>query len=186
MLQSRIIIPILLIYAIVTYIVFRNKNIPRIRYLYYLCLAIYLSAVIAVTLFPIPIDKRLIEHNIARNYARTYNLIPFKSIIGLISTSSAMIALKNIGGNILLLMPLGFGVPIIWKKYNYLKKSIIIGILATVSIELIQLLMSIPIGYQYKIFDIDDIILNTIGFTIGFIIYKLMFKLRYKININIW
>src|SRR5659263_17885 len=187
MLNSTIIIPLLLIYAITSYIIFRNKNISRIRYSIYLCLAIYLSAVTAVTIFPIPIDKRAIEDTIATGYnTGRYNLIPFKTIIGMASNSNFRItALKNIGGNILLLMPLGFGVPLIWNKYNHIKKSIVIGLLSTVSIELIQLLVSTLIGYQYRSFDVDDIILNLIGFIMGFIVYKLVYPLIHKLNINI-
>ena len=99
MLNSTIIIPLLLIYAITSYIIFKNKNISRIRYSIYLCLAIYLSAVIAVTIFPIPIDKRAIEDTIATGYnTGRYNLIPFKTIIGMASNSNFRItALKNIG-----------------------------------------------------------------------------------------
>src|SRR5665647_2924261 len=183
MLKSTIIIPLLLIYAITSYIIFINKNISRIRYSIYLCLAIYLSAVIAVTIFPIPIDKRFIESTIATGYnTGRYNLIPFKTIIGMASNSIRITALKNIGGNILLLMPLGFGVPLIWNKYNHIKKSIVIGLLRTVSIELIQLLVSTLIGYQYRSFDVDDIILNLIGFIMGFIVYKLVYPLIHKLN----
>ena len=37
-----------------------------------------------------------------------------------------------------------------------------------------QFIISIILGYNYKVVDIDDIILNTIGGIIGYILYKLV------------
>lgn len=188
MLNYQVLLPLLLAYAVISYIVFKKKVISKVKYFSCLCLAIYLTGVIAVTLFPIPIDKRLIQEEISLGYyTGRYNLIPFKTVMGLIKNSrwGMMTAIRNIAGNIVLLLPLGFLVPLIWNRVSQFKKLIAVGLLSTLSIELIQVLLSVVIGYQYKSFDVDDIILNSIGYIIGVIAYKLIYFLKYKMNITV-
>jgi glycopeptide antibiotics resistance protein len=184
MVNGTILIPVLLIYAIVSYKVYKNGNISYPQYIVYLIFAVYFLVLIAATMFPIPTDKRLIQEIIASGYYdKAFNLIPFKTIIEMMDNSTLRItALRNIGGNLLLLMPLGFFVPLFWDKYDNLKILFVIGLFSTVMIEFLQLLISFIIGYRYKSFDVDDIILNVIGFCIGSIIYKLLCMLLSKIE----
>jgi glycopeptide antibiotics resistance protein len=184
MVNGTILIPVLLIYAIVSYKVYKNGSISYPQYIVYLIFAVYFLVLIAATMFPIPTDKRLIQEIIASGYYdKAFNLIPFKTIIEMMDNSTLRItALRNIGGNLLLLMPLGFFVPLFWDKYDNLKILFVIGLFSTVMIEFLQLLISFIIGYRYKSFDVDDIILNVIGFCIGSIIYKLLCMLLSKIE----
>ena len=68
--------------------------------------------------------------------------------------------------NIVLFIPLGLLVPIIWKKMNNLTHIIGIGLFFTILIEISQLLNN-------RATDIDDIILNLLGAVIGFGLFKL-------------
>ncbi len=83
--------------------------------------------VVSVTLFPFPIGfKANIE-----NVILSINIIPLKSFIYNISQIGIaydgdvpfMIGqiVRNVGSNILLLMPLGFLAPILWKQIRILK-----------------------------------------------------------------
>jgi glycopeptide antibiotics resistance protein len=184
MVNGTILIPVLLIYAIVSYKVYKNGSISYPQYIVYLIFAVYFLVLIAATMFPIPTDKSLIQEIIASGYYdKAFNLIPFKTIIEMMDNSTLRItALRNIGGNLLLLMPLGFFVPLFWDKYDNLKILFVIGLFSTVMIEFLQLLISFIIGFRYKSFDVDDIILNVIGFCIGSIIYKLLCMLLSKIE----
>lgn len=77
---------------------------------------------------------------------------------------------RNVGGNVLLLMPLWFLAPIIWDKYNKLKNTMILGVVTSFSIEILQLIESLMSGWR-RINEIDDIICNVFGAIIGFYIY---------------
>lgn len=88
------------------------------------------------------------------------NLIPFNSIIPYWRRGSSFYALKNILGNILVFIPLGFFMRIKYKKK--ILQAIIISFMGILSIELFQLITML--GY----FDIDDIILNMIGCMLGY------------------
>lgn len=84
------------------------------------------------------------------------NLIPF----------SRGINITEYFQNILLFMPLGFLIPLIWNKRNKLKYSLLYGFLFSLLIETSQL-------FNFRQSDIDDLILNTLGSLIGYIIFKL-------------
>lgn len=74
--------------------------------------------------------------------------------------------IRNIVGNIVLLIPLGFMVPLLWERINTLKAILIFSVLCSFSIETIQYVLTIGV------FDIDDIIYNVIGSLIGFYILR--------------
>ncbi|MGN0382627.1 MAG: VanZ family protein [Eubacterium sp.] len=86
--------------------------------------------------------------------------------------------LLNIAGNVLVFMPFGFFFPIISKrKIN--KKIIIIVIysfLFSLGIEVLQMLLRVGA------FDVDDLLLNTIGGFLGYIFYivtRKVFHVKY-------
>ena len=139
---------------------------------------VYICMVVAVTLFPLPIG---FPSNV-ENLNRSVNIIPFASIIKDINQIGSaydgdalfMIGLivRNVGGNILLLMPLGFSAPILWDKYTKFKNNILLGFAISVSIELLQLIESLFSGVG-RITDIDDVICNVIGSIVGYCIYNI-------------
>ena len=89
------------------------------------------------------------------------NFIPFKEIFRYPIGSSNFI--KNVIGNITLFIPFGF-----FSSY-YLKNKkmltpFILSLITSLTIESVQF-------YIGRVFDIDDIILNTLGGIIGFLCY---------------
>jgi glycopeptide antibiotics resistance protein len=151
---------------------------------------IYISLVISVTLFPLPIGF----HYEYDNLFRSINLVPLATIINNISQIGTaydgdvffMISLivRNVGGNVLLLMPLGFLAPIVWNKAKGLKAATLLGLGVSITIELLQLLESFGGGWG-RVTDIDDVICNVVGAIIGYLIYVLIIKTgdKYKIRV---
>lgn len=190
MLLSNSIIAASPILFILMMMIFRFKkvtlNLPN--YLVVFLFFIYITGVISLTLFPIPIDERLISDRLATGDELRNNLIPFATIREMYNTMIHVgfsVFLLQIGGNILLLFPLGFFIPLLFKKINSYKKIILFGFSFSLLIELTQLTISFLINYTYKSFDIDDLILNTIGSILGFIVLKLTLPvLKYLINID--
>lgn len=104
-----------------------------------------------------------------------HNFIPFKSIVDTVNYGSISIVLKQIAGNVLLFIPLGFAIPILFFKIANIK-TIVIGFTVSLAIELIQATSGVFLGFNYRSCDIDDLILNTIGTIIGLSIYQLSSK----------
>lgn len=69
--------------------------------------------------------------------------------------------------NLLLFMPFGFMIPLVWERYRKLWKITVFGFSFSVLIECSQLLNN-------RRTDVDDLILNTLGTMIGYFICKLI------------
>ena len=90
------------------------------------------------------------------------NFIPFKEMFRY--NIGSRLFIKNVLGNIIMFAPYGFFA----SYYLDLKKPksiIILVLLVSASIETTQLLIG-------RVFDIDDIILNTVGGILGFYFYR--------------
>lgn len=81
-------------------------------------------------------------------------------------------ALLNLIGNIAMFIPLGIIWPAVFKKLNTHGKVIAAGVGASLAIEILQL------PFYGRSTDIDDLILNSLGFLMGYGIYLLVKKLR--------
>lgn len=85
---------------------------------------------------------------------RRVNLIPF----------SQGDSLFNIIGNVVMFVPFGFLAALVWRGWTG-RRALCTGFGITVCIECWQMLVG-------RFFDIDDIILNTLGVLCGFLLWK--------------
>ncbi|MBS9784160.1 VanZ family protein [Candidatus Gracilibacteria bacterium] len=91
-------------------------------------------------------------------------------------------AIRVIGGNIALFIPFGFLLPFLTQGKITLKNSILWAIGLAFCKEFLQAILVIEFYFllQYKVyfaFDIDDIILGSLGFLLGFFLYKIYIKI---------
>lgn len=133
----------------------------------------YLGVVISITLFPFPIQEEVILEMREFNYLSN-NFIPLNGIIDMLRSETIYVIVRNVLGNIILTMPLGFLLPFISKKMDRFKLILISGFLFSLGIESVQFLLSSFLGFTYKITDVDDMILNVIGAVIGYICFRLL------------
>ncbi|MGX9290774.1 VanZ family protein [Bacillus sp. A015] len=162
---------------------FMRGTTSKILFLYYILFSLYIASLVSLTFFPFPYQKKLIEIMIEDNLGTIHNFIPFKTIIVTLELGLTSF-IKQIIGNVILFIPLGFILPILSSFYQ-LRKVIYIGFLVSLSIELIQFGLDLIVGYNYRSFDVDDIITNTLGTLIGVIIYKYSKNLLDKYNLTL-
>lgn len=106
-----------------------------------------------------------------------YNLKPFLEIgrgIRYIDRVGAYYVLINIGGNIAAFMPFGWLLPLISEHKQNTGKVLLKTFLLSLSAETIQLIT------RTGAFDVDDLILNTVGGIQGYWCYVLLFGRRKK------
>lgn len=128
-----------------------------------LVLALYLAAVYNVAGAP----------ELPYLYPRlNINWIPFWDI-----TNGVRTYLINSGLNILLFVPLGFLLPLLWKEFRSRRATCFTGFLMSLGIELAQLL-------NYRISDVDDLIMNTLGAWLGYELLMLLSRRRAKLLIQ--
>lgn len=108
------------------------------------------------------------------------NVVPIKETINTFMHSETGMrnSLRNLIGNILVFMPLGFFIPLLFEKFNNLKKVLKVGCLSSLAIELSQLFVG------SNVCDIDDVIYNTLGALAGFICYKTFETIIKKVNLK--
>lgn len=97
------------------------------------------------------------------------NIIPFQNTYTYLMESHQYnldIVLQNTIGNILIFIPLGFFFILLFRKFGTILKVAMAGFTVTAAIEVTQFFL------QIGQFDVDDILLNTMGTIVGGIIFK--------------
>lgn len=91
------------------------------------------------------------------------NYVPFKTIVPYLRGQPTwIVAIYNIGGNIVSFIPLGFFVPVFYRRPPMLKQVLIFAFLLSLALEVMQAFLRVGV------FDIDDIILNVLGAVVGY------------------
>ena len=98
------------------------------------------------------------------------NLIPFRTITSYVNSilqgDIVHIAVRNLVGNLLMFLPLGIYLPILWTKCRKSQNTLLISFIALIGIELLQFITLLGS------LDIDDFILNICGILIGYGLWK--------------
>jgi len=93
------------------------------------------------------------------------NFVPLKTIFNYLDDAPTLgIALRNLGGNIMIFVPLGFFIPLLHRTSKW-KAVLIIAFVASLTFEIIQGV------FKVGIFDVDDILLNALGAMIGYWVF---------------
>lgn len=157
-----LIVPILLTIAPVTVyqIVLRlgKRKSTTTHYLWTYVMMIYIWMVISITGIGSIWDMMAKGGLIATFQQANVSFIPFQSN-----------GIFTYGMNIIMLMPLGFLLPYIWKNFRSPLKAALTGFLFSAFIEFTQL----PTN---KLADIDDLIMNTLGAVLGYAVWKMIGK----------
>lgn len=104
--------------------------------------------------------------------AQQLNLVPFRTLLlfaDLLDSgvrSYIVMAVINLGGNIIMFIPLGFLLPRVFHKCTSLPRVLLTTAVIIAAVEIIQLFTLVGSC------DIDDLILNTLGSGLGFFIHR--------------
>ena len=104
------------------------------------------------------------------------NFIPFDTIMTYLNAGGRLsinIIIINILGNLFAFAPMGFFLPILFDKMKKFIFYIITISVMLLAVETIQLV------FRVGVFDVDDILLNSIGAILVWLLFKTLFKLRY-------
>lgn len=104
-----------------------------------------------------------------------YNLIPLyeiKRFLKYYKVIGLPAVLLNLAGNVAAFMPFGFFLPVFIKRCENFWNTVFYSFELSLLVELIQLVTKVGS------FDVDDIILNTLGGALGFVGFKMIDMLR--------
>ena len=148
-----------LLFRLVVYI--KNKQVVWKHEAVQLLFLINLIVLYRITFHPFAkVDGEVqpLIFDIATAWPFRVNLIPF---VNLLKFDSKRDLLLNLIGNVTMFIPTGIMTPLIYRKLDSFKKTMLTGICLSLAIEIIQL------PFAVRASDIDDLILNTVGCLIG-------------------
>ena len=147
-------------------------RIPPGRVALECALIVYLIAVLyAVTM---PLMQGLL-HDWVR-FRGFVNLVPFATVTELLRRESPAQAIRQIIGNVVMLIPLGVLLPVLWTRFRAVSRVAVAGLTVSVSIEAIQLGLWFAKLGSHSI-DVDDLILNTVGACLGYALWLAAWRL---------
>lgn len=160
------------VYIIIRFIIFKTKKL-KVNWYHEIALLLFILFIIGLasqTIIP-KFEFGINGFGIVKSGKHETNLIPFKVVL---ETYNEVFVngyinyfLINFLGNIIMFMPIGFFIPLLWDLSN--KKVIVIGFCSSLFIEICQLFLT-------RGTDIDDLILNTIGTILGLLLYRIIYK----------
>nr|WP_263323746.1 VanZ family protein [Neobacillus sp. Marseille-Q6967] len=133
----------------------------------FLILCLYLAILTKLILFKyIPLSE-IHQFNFTSNqyFWRSNNFVPFKTIYFylFLADLNTGIKIENLVGNVIGFAPFGFILPLLSKKFLNLKSITLATLSLSLTFEVLQLV------FEFGSFDVDDLILNTLGGILGYI-----------------
>lgn len=162
-------------YTIYGYVREKTVDVWKCTYLYTFCL--YFICAYFVTWLPLPTAETLAK---LKPMSEFIQLVPFQSFLD-IERKTLFRDLAIILFNIALTMPLGY---FLKKLFHFsLKKAVLAGFLVSLLYEVTQLTgLFFVYPRAYRIFDIDDLIINTLGAYLGYIMAPILSNLLPSIS----
>ena len=90
-----------------------------------------------------------------------YNFVPFLHMFS--DYRSSLL-------NVLLFVPLGFFLPLFWKKFSAFGHTLLFGFCTSLLIELLQI-------FTFRATDVNDLMTNTVGTVLGYLLARVVLKL---------
>ena len=145
----------------------KRQKLGWVLFLMYLCLLAYFMF----------FSESFGRTDTDRGYA--YNLVPLKEITRYFRyyrTLGMPLFLINIVGNMVAFMPFGFFLPIISRRSRKWYNTVSFGLIFSLILETLQLI------FKVGSFDVDDMLLNTVGAGLGFLVYRTVQRTRVKMR----
>lgn len=121
----------------------------------YMLFAVYLAAVFSATGIPWYRDVIVTDMGVS--------WIPFADFL-----NSPVQYIKNSVLNVVLFVPAGIFLPLLWKEFQRLRNTAVFGLVLSLGIEILQL-------FTFRLTDVDDLIMNTAGSMLGYLIARQLF-----------
>ena len=152
----------------------KNKKFDIKRELQLILVYVSLIVIARFTFFPLRKVDGVIQplvFDAANAFPFRINLIPLVNLFDYEIMSEAII---NFVGNTTMFIPVGIIWPIVFKELDTPLRTIAAGAGFSLLIEILQL------PFFDRVSDIDDLLLNTLGFATGYGIYRLAKLLKVK------
>lgn len=139
----------------------------NLRSFIFLTFSLYLFSVMVLLIFPIPLQKSMRDYWPSHNIA----LIPFSDMARWLKYDTFAGVLHYMGKRVLLFLPLGIYLPMLFRKANTIGRAYLLGLLWAFGSEAIKAIISLFLGVVYTSVSIDFVIIYSVGILFGAIIF---------------
>ncbi len=143
----------LLVRAVVS---IRSRRIDWKREKLHILMYINLLVIFSLTFSPLVLDTH-------RIFDFRVNFIPFLFLTDYDNSTHMFL---NVAGNILMFVPTGILLPVLFKRLDKAYKVAGTGFLISLAIEILQL------PFADRASDVDDLLMNTFGAIIGYVLFR--------------
>lgn len=167
----------ILLYSIL--FIYLKKSQYNLKRIFYITLLYFYGVIVFhITILPLPLDEIGVESlQMSSSNNHYVNLIPFIDFLQMGKFSF----IRQVIGNIVMFVPLGFLLPLSFKKCENVKNLIKYSFSTSLTIELLQLIICIfLIKAPYRVWDINDLLLNSFGSLLGYVLYHNIFKVVFS------
>ena len=150
----------------------KNRRIDWKREAELLLVYVCIMVIARITFFPLEkIDGKVqpLAFDIVNAFSFRINVLPF---VNLLEYDEIRDAIINFIGNTAMFIPVGMIWPLVFRELDSHWKTILAGIGFSLLIEVLQL------PFYDRVSDIDDLILNTVGYLMGYGIYLVIRKIK--------
>lgn len=150
----------------------KNKKINWLRELKLLLVYVCIIVVVRITFCPFArIDGKLqpLIFDSTKVFPFRINLLPIVHMFDYVNKNEALL---NFIGNTAMFIPIGIIFPAVYKELNIPFKAIAAGVGFSLCVEILQL------PFYDRVTDIDDLLMNTLGYLTGYGVYVLVKKVK--------
>lgn len=147
----------------------KNDTNKRVRTLGRILFVVYLVALIYLLFFAEAYGRKA-----GRSAAVCCNLVPFREIrrYWIYRDRLGILSFLNLAGNVLGFLPFGFFLPVVHRRFHHGLLTTFLGGVLSLLVESVQLITGVGS------FDVDDMILNTLGAALGYLCFLLCNQIR--------
>lgn len=149
----------------------RKEELDKKKFIIVAGFLFYILSLIKVVFFPI---LYLYENDMTFTLDYYYQLMPFATIIKAVAFGNWI----QIIGNVALLLPLPIFILLLSGKSMGIKKTFLISLAVSLSIEIIQFVINLLTKEPNKVADVDDLILNVTGALIGWVLMRCLLSMN--------
>lgn len=150
----------------------RRRGLSRWAIALQLATVSWAAALVALAFFPLPLPPySLPEGGLSHHRGWPYpwlSPIPFDTIGGSLEQGWNVPAGRYLIGNIGAFVPLGVLAPMLSPRWSSWPRALVLGLIVSGLVEGTQLAASLAMGFPWRVADVDDLMLNTLGTLIGF------------------
>ena len=128
---------------------------------------IYLVGMVSVYFFPMAFQRSLLRSMQHQPWHQTYmSWNPIRSLYLIVMHDPLHDVVYTIGGNLVLLFPLGCLLPLMSSAVAR-RRAWVFSVRTSLAIEALQLALDAVFGYAYRSPELDQVLLNVIGFWVA-------------------